>query len=96
MNGNRYNTKVRRAMSEEWVKTSKLRFEVGRELEKINSQLNDRDVKTYMSYSEYVKLEEKAKELQDRAYRLTIENEVWDKARDICMDIADEECEKGE
>lgn len=90
MDENKYNTKVRRAMSEELVKTSKLLSEVRRELEKTNNQLNNESVKLTMSYSEYIKLKEKAEKLLDRAYRLSIENEIWDKAREICMDIADE------
>lgn len=90
MDENKYNTKVRRAMSKELVKTSKLRAKVIKELEKTNNQLNDKNVKLTMPYSEYVQLKEKAKELQDRVYRLSIETELWDKAREICMDIADE------
>lgn len=90
MDENKYNTKVRRAMSEELVKTSKLRAKVRKELEKTNNQLNDKNVKLTMPYSEYVQLKEKVKELQDKSYRLSIESEIWDKAREICMDIADE------
>ena len=44
-----------------------------------------------MAYSEYMELNRQAKVIQTEINRLNIERDVLDKAREICMDIADEE-----
>ena len=44
-----------------------------------------------MAYSEYMELNRQTKVIQTEINRLNIECDVWDKAREICMDIADEE-----
>ena len=49
------------------------------------------DIKNTMAYSEYMELNRQAKVIQTEIDRLNIERDVWDKAREICMDIADEE-----
>lgn len=46
--------------------------------------------KMQMSYAEYVELEKKEKELEAAMNKLKIERDVWDQAREICMNIADE------
>ena len=94
MDENRYNTKVRRAMSDEYVRTSKEKARLENELVTISQQLADDEFKNNTSYKEYKELKHKAETIQREIYRLYIEHETWDKARGICMDIADEEAIK--
>ena len=56
----------------------------------VEEKLNDPDTKMQMSYAEYVELEKKEKELEAAMNKLKIERDVWDQAREICMNIADE------
>lgn len=91
MDKNRYNTKVRQAMSDKYKETSKKKAELENELYAISLQLTKDEIKKTMAYSEYMELNRQAKVIQTEIYRLNIECDVWDKAREICMDIADEE-----
>lgn len=94
MDKNRYNTKVRQAMSDEYVRTSKEKTKLENELFTISQQLVDNEFKNNTSYKEYIELKHKAETIQTEIYRLGIEHEIWDKAREICMDIADGEAIK--
>ena len=91
MDKNRYNTKVRQAMSDKYKEASKKKVELENELCAISLQLTKDEIKKTMTYSEYMELNRQAKVIQTEIYRLNIECDVWDKAREICMDIADEE-----
>ena len=91
MDKNRYNTKVRQAMSDKYKETSKKKAELENELYAISIQLTKDEIKKTMTYSEYMELNQQAKVIQTEIDRLNIERDVWDKAREICMDIADEE-----
>ena len=90
MNINRYNTKVRQAMSDEYVRTSKEKATLENKLFLISQQLSSDEVKNTKTYKEYLELKYEAETIQKEIYRLSIEFEIWDKAREICMDIADE------
>ena len=91
MDKNRYNAKVRQAMSDKYKETSKKKAELENELYAISLQLTKDEIKKTMAYSEYMELNRLTKVIQTEIDRLNIESDVWDKAREICMDIADEE-----
>ena len=92
MDENRYNTKVRQAMSNKYKETSKKKKELEDELCLISYHLSSNETKNTLTYKEYCDLKQKAETIQREINRLSIENKVWDEAREICMDIADEEC----
>lgn len=83
-----YNTKVRQAISDEYVKYSKKESEVIKNIEQIALRLaNEKDI---LTYSEYLKLKNEAESLQRKAEKLQIEIDIWDKARELCLNVADE------
>ena len=92
MDLNRYNTKVRQAMSDSYVDCGKRRQKVRKELDEVKEKVGNGQ--ETISYAEYNRLVAKAVELQREYDKLKIEREVWDMAREICMEIADEMCEK--
>ena len=51
---------------------------------------DDPNTKVQVSYAEYEELKKKKKELEAAINKLRIEQNVWDQAREICMNIADE------
>lgn len=87
----RYNTKVRRAMNDEYVRTSKKKAELENKLVFISQQLSNDEVKNTKTYKEYLELKQEAEIIQKEIYRLIIEFEIWDKAIKLCMNIVDEE-----
>ena len=94
MDENRYNTKVRLAMSERLKKCSKDKYESERRIIDINDTFLTKSHE--LSYTEACELIEERKRLEKDVERLTIERNLWDAAREICLDIADEMCkEKG-
>ena len=92
MDLNRYNTRVRQAMSDAYVDCGKRRQKVRKELDEVKEKVGNGQ--ETISYAEYNRLVAKAVELQREYDKLKIEREVWDMAREICMEIADEMCEK--
>lgn len=94
MDINRYNTKVRQAMSDNYVRTSREKVKLENELITISRQITNDEVKSTMTYKDYMELKQKAETIKRDIYRLSIEFEIWDKAREVCMDIADEEVNK--
>ena len=94
MDTNRYNTKVRQAMSNKYKETSKKKADLENELYLVSHQLSSNEAKNTKTYKEYLDLRQKAETIQREINRLSIEREIWNKAREICMDIADEEARK--
>lgn len=83
-----YNTKVRQAISDEYVRCSKEKSRVIKSIEQISFRLaNEKDV---LTYSEYLELKNETEYLQRRAGELQIEIDTWDKARELCLNVADE------
>ena len=84
----KYNTKVRQAISDEWVRCSKQKAEMEKEYEKIALQLaNDNGI---LTHKQYLKLSGDAEHLRRKIEDLGVELDTWDKAREICLNIADE------
>lgn len=84
----KYNTLVRQAISDEYVRCSKERKSIQDKIIDASQRLaNGKDI---LSYSEYVELKSYVAELESQYSSLTVELNTWDKAREICLNIADE------
>lgn len=84
----KYNTLVRQAISDEYVRCSKERKSIQDKIIDASQRLaNGKDI---LSYSEYVELKSYIAELESQYSSLTAELNTWDKAREICLNIADE------
>lgn len=83
-----YNTRVRQAMSDKYVECSKRKQEfMDRQRtisEKIASGYNT------LPYNEYIRLREEQKFLEKVIYEEELILAVWDQAREVCLNIADE------
>lgn len=90
MDENRYNTRVRHAMSERLKKCSKDKYEKEQRVIEICDIIAYK--RNELSYVEYTKLVDERNTLSREIDRLRIEYDVWDSARELCMDIADTMC----
>lgn len=88
MNINKYNTRVRQAISDEYVKCSKRKQEIFQRINDIESELKDKgESLTRKEYKDLVKERYSLLEL----YKLEdVKLDVWDKAREICLNNADD------
>lgn len=84
----KYNARVREAMSEEYVKSSKKKLQLQRKCEDILESLVTG--KDKLSYNEYLALKEKAETTQRQYEDEKLRLDIWDKAREICLNVADE------
>ena len=84
----KYNTRVRQEMSDEYVKCSKTKCQLSREYEEVLERLKTE--KDTLSYREYKELECKADDFKMQYEAEKIKLDVWDMAREICLNIADE------
>lgn len=88
MDTNKYNTRVRQAISEEYVKCSKRKQELTNDVNIITVRLsNEADT---LSYREYRRLETENERLLKMIETEKIKLDIWDMAREICLNIADE------
>ena len=83
-----YNTRIRQAISEEYVKCSKQKQEYTNRYGDLTARLiNERDT---LLHSEYIQICEERDDL-GRLMRLEdIRLDIWDQAREICLNVADE------
>lgn len=88
MNIDYYNTRVRQAISDEYVKCSKKIEEYEREYAVTTARLASE--KDSLSYSEYKQLEDRCDFLRKMREVQAFKLDVWDQAREICLNIADE------
>lgn len=84
----KYNTRVRQAMSDEYVKCAKRKSQLLREYEEVVERLKIE--KDTLSYRQYKELECKTDDLKRQYEHEKIRHDVWDQAREICLNIADE------
>lgn len=84
----KYNTRVREAMSEEYVKSSKKKAQLQREYEKVLERL-DTEAST-LCYNEYITLQKRSEDLKRQYEDEQIRFDIWDQAREICLNVADE------
>lgn len=88
MNIDKYNTRVRQAISEEYVKCSKVKQEFFNAYTVAKVRLESE--KDTLSYNEYKRLEEEKEFLFKMMKIEEIKLDTWDKAREICLNVADE------
>ena len=88
MDTNKYNTKIRQAISDKLVEYSKTKNEYTNRYTCVMERLaNEKDT---LAYSEYKQLEEEQELLIKLINEKNIELNVWDMAREICLNITDE------
>ena len=91
MDINRYNTRVRQAVSGKYIECSKRLQEVGKQMHdtevRLNRYLNSDE---QLTYREYIDLKSSIGRLRNEKIELSIALDVWNEAREICLDIADE------
>lgn len=83
---NRYNTRVRQRMSDEYVSALKRRAELINERNAIFAAMEDGAI----SHADYLNLERQSNQLKVKLVRINTEIDIWDRAREICLDVADE------
>ena len=88
MDINAYNTRVRQAISDAYVTCSKEKIEREKEHLAIIERLQNE--KFTLPYHDYMALKEMALRLTDEIFILSIQKDIWDQAREICLNIADE------
>lgn len=85
---NRYSTLVRQAMSDKYVECKKRRNELFKKQLNILHKL-DKEKET-LPYQEYVELQREYELVERKYYNELLKRSVWDQAREICMECADE------
>lgn len=88
MDINKYNTRVRQTISDELVKCLRRKQEYMKQHTVIVARLASE--KDTLPYSEYKQLEDKREFLVKMQQVEDIKLDVWDTAREICLNIADE------
>lgn len=88
MDINKYNTRVRQAISDELVKCSRRKQEYMMKHTCVVARLASE--KDTLPYSEYKRLEDEREFLVKMQEVEEIKLDVWDMAREICLNIADE------
>ena len=83
----KYNTEVRQAISNEYMEYLKTKAMKQKELAHIGEKLRI-EAKT-LPYRDYISLQKKADTLGEDIIKLDIQIDIWDKAREICLNIAD-------
>lgn len=87
-NENLYNARVRQAVSDELVRTGNSIRIYRDEINRITKTLEDNY--DSITHKEFLELEDRLKCINEAIKTLTIIRGVWDQAREICLDIADE------
>lgn len=90
--GQRYNERVRQAISDQYVEYSKMYANTHKECLEVESKLNCQNSKKNLSYEEYVDLEKYLNNLREEMRVLKIQIDIWDAAREVCLNISDEIC----
>ena len=84
----KYNTLVRQAISDIYVEYSKTKSMVIKERQLIISRLELE--KETLPYNEYIRLQKKSETMAKEIEELSIQLNVWDMAREICLNVADD------
>lgn len=85
---NRYSTLVRQAMSDKYVECAKLKNELTERILDIHERLVNE--KCTLPYQDYVDLQEEYERLERGYHDQRVMLYVWDQAREICIERADE------
>ena len=91
MDLNRYNTRIRHAISDEYVKCNKKRDDISKLMSFLEQNLVDfMNGITVLTYKEYMDIKNEIETLRREHDKLTVASDIWRNAREICLDIADE------
>lgn len=85
---NRYDTLVRQAMRDKYVECRKRQSELYKEGLIIYYRL-EREKDT-LSYQKYMELKAELEQVRQKEHDEIVKYDVWDQAREICMECADE------
>lgn len=85
---NRYSTLVRQAMSDKYVECTKRKVAIHKELIETAERLANE--KETLPYQEYVELQREYELVERKYYNELLKRSIWDQAREICMECADE------
>lgn len=88
MSENKYNVRIREAISDRYVECSKRKRDKQEQLTETLRTLAEN--KYTIPYQEYVDLQKYAGILQMEMENLCLELDTWDKAREICLNVIDE------
>lgn len=89
-NERKYNERVRQVISDKYVEYSNMYSAAQKKCAEIESRLRDRTTKKTLSYEEYIDLERCLNRLLEEIKTLEIQIDIWDAAREICLDVSDE------
>lgn len=92
MNDKKYDTEIMMAIRFKYRQESQNLADLTKKLEKVNLELMQAENYTKeMSYKQYKRLKEEAEELTEAVRIGTIARNVWDEAREVCMEVIDDE-----
>lgn len=92
MDDKKYDTEMMMAIRFKYRQSSQNLSDLTKKLENVNLELMQ--VENYtkeMSYKQYKRLKEEAEELTEAIRIETIARNVWDDAREVCMNVVDDE-----
>lgn len=88
MDENCYNTRVRHAISDELIESRNRKHNLVCRCERIRNYLKESE--DTVKHKEYLNLMDELSHLEDMINTLQISINIWDQARELCMNIADE------
>lgn len=91
MNIDRYNTRIRQAVSDKYVECNKKKREITQQIMTARRKLIAyMDGDETLTYREYIDLKSSIDNLYREDDKLDIQIAVWDEARELCLNIEDE------
>lgn len=91
MDINRYNTRIRQAVSDKYVECGKRIAEIHKEESALQVRLTRfMDGIDNIPYQEYIDIRSSLEQLHMEEHIISIRRDVWSEARELCLDIADE------
>lgn len=92
MNDKKYDTEMMMAIRFKYRQSSQNLSDLTKKLENVNLELMQAEsYAKEMSYKQYKRLKEEAEELTEAIRIETIARNVWDEAREVCMNVIDDE-----
>lgn len=92
MNDKKYDTEMMMAIRFKYRQSSQNLSDLTKKLENVNLELMQAEsYAKEMSYKQYKRLKEEAEELIEAIRIATIARNVWDEAREVCMNVIDDE-----
>lgn len=92
MNDKKYDTEMMMAIRFKYRQSSQNLSDLTKKLENVNLELMQAEsYAKEMSYKQYKRLKEEAEELIEAIRIETIARNVWDEAREVCMNVIDDE-----